>query len=746
MNRIFKIRKYSIRAKLTLIIVAISLITLLLAASLFTLTQLREQQHTLAENLSAIAEITGGNVQAALAFEDTDDATRILSELTHDPRIIAAAIYTKENKLFSIFNRAEDNPATFKHPGNDGYYFEARLLHLLHSIYIEGEKESIGSIYIQASLETLYQQLIRNISITAAIVLLSLFLSVILASRLQKLISAPILKLSEATDKVTHEQDFSVRVERDDFLEIEHLCAGFNNMLEHIETNEQQLLESHNLLEQRVTKRTEELETTNIELKKSKEIAESASKAKSQFLASISHELRTPLNAIIGFTELILAKPELDNTFKNYINIINESGDHLLALINNILDMAKIEAGKLEIEKSNVNLFGLLESIIAMLDIRALNKGINLTVEYDPALPQFINIDGLKFRQILINLIGNAVKFTDKGEVKLIVSYQANDEDKTKGKLYLSILDTGPGIKPEELNDLFSAFTQTETGRRQHGTGLGLNLSKSYIELMGGDITVDSKLGEGSRFDFNLNISIADKEIDKSKENEYSRVISNKKNLKVLIVEDIEHNRKLLIKLIEKTKLMIKVAENGLEAIEYFKEWSPDLIFMDIRMPIMDGIEALENIRELPGGNTVKIVALTASGLSDDLEELSSYKFDGFMYKPYKEREIFNMLNYHLDAEITYENIEKITQVEHLDNTQTIEISNNELYKALSEENLRELLLAAIEGDINRLRQIVDLINPEHRPISEKLNQLIDEFQFDAIISILSPLTKNVSH
>jgi signal transduction histidine kinase/CheY-like chemotaxis protein len=742
MNRISNNKKYSIRAKLTLIIVVISTITLLLAASLFTLTQLREHQRTLAENLSAIAKITGGNVQAALAFEDADDAEKILSELDNDPRIIAAEIYTKDNKIFSSYYRFKEHIPVFEPPKEDGYFFETRQLHLSHTIYIEGEDELIGKIYIQASLEPLYQQLTRNISITAIIVLFSLFLSIILASRFQKLISVPILKLSDATDKVRDEKDFSVRVNRDDFLEIEHLCAGFNNMLEHIQTNEQQLLESRDLLEQRVTDRTKELEVANIELKESKELAETANKAKSQFLASMSHELRTPLNAIIGFTELILGKVGLDNTFENYINIINQSGDHLLALINDILDMAKIEAGKLEIQRSNIDLFSMLESTIAMLDIRAQNKGIDLNVEYDSDLPQFINIDGLKFRQILINLIGNAIKFTDNGEVKLIVNYQSDEKTNEIGNLFISIIDTGMGMKDEELKILFSPFTQTDSGRKQHGTGLGLNLSKSYIELMGGEITVDSNIGEGTRFDFFVRTSKAEDGEVTTSSYQKIKIDTHEKNFKILIVEDIEHNRRLLAKIIDKQNFNVQSVHNGLEAIDTYTEWNPDLILMDIQMPVMNGIEALEKIRNLPGGMDVKIIAITASGLSNNIEKITINKFDEIMYKPYREREIFNMLQRHLNIDIKFDsNIDD----EYVNNSYKTDISREDLNKVFSEENLNLLLHAAIEGDINKLYQVVGSIDSEYSLIKANLAELIDDFKFESIISIISPLDKSVN-
>jgi len=375
-----------------------------------------------------------------------------------------------------------------------------------------------------------------------------------------------------------------------------------------------------------------------------KKSAESANKSKSEFLANMSHEIRTPMNAIIGFTELLneqLTEPRL----RAYTKIIQSAGNSLLTLINDILDLSKIEAGKLEITRTPTNLFNLINEISSIFTMSVKNKGLELIVEVAKDIPESLLIDEVRLRQILFNLIGNAVKFTDSGFIKLSVEIFNVDEHLSKLDLEIRVEDSGIGIPKTQLEKIFNEFEQTDgqDSRKFGGTGLGLSISKRLSQMMDGKISASSKEEGGAIFKvqlFHIDISsVMPQSLQNSSQNQESIVFEK---AKVLVVDDIENNRELIIKNFENSALEIITANDGLEALKAFKEFSPNLVLMDIRMPNMDGYEAAKEMKKI---STTPIVALTASVMQSEHKKLKSRDFDGYLRKPVLKQELFNELS-----------------------------------------------------------------------------------------------------
>ena len=477
-------------------------------------------------------------------------------------------------------------------------------------------------------------------------------------------------------------------------------------------------------------RRTRELENTNQALSMAKEQAESANKTKSVFLANMSHELRTPLNAILGFSELSTFVPELPEEVLEYQNTIYSSGEQLLELINDVLDMAKIEAGKNTVELKNFDLRVLLKTVEDMFTLRADAKGIGLAFEGTEQVPHSIRTDQRKLRQVLINLLSNAIKFTEKGQVTLMTVYQR----KPTPRLKFAVTDTGPGIAQEDMKLLFKPFGQTETGRKaREGTGLGLSISQEFVMMMGGQITVDSKVGEGSRFSFEIDV-METESVQTGLEDKKTQIIGladAQKTPRLLVVDDNEENRNLLVKLLVDVGFEVNEAVNGEQAIKLWESWSPDLIWMDIQMPVVDGYAATKTIKSTTKGRNTKIIALTASVFEEERETTFTAGCDDFMRKPFVVEDIFGMLTKHLG--VKYQYATKPAPKTDSDETLTLK----DLQRVLTQEQLNELLDAAVRGDIQQL----ELISKEIESVDKKLNKtiklIIEQFDFEQIINVI---------
>ena len=482
-------------------------------------------------------------------------------------------------------------------------------------------------------------------------------------------------------------------------------------------------------------------------LRKTVEAAEAANRAKSVFLSNMSHELRTPLNVILGFSQLLLRSGSINAQQTEYLDTINRGGEHLLTLINDVLEMSKIEAGRVTFTPVYVDLYRLLDWVQQMFKMKAESKGLQLLLEREPNLPQFIHTDESKLRQVLVNLVGNAVKFTQNGAIALRVK-QLESAPLT---LLFEVEDTGPGIKEAELANLFKPFIQTESGQQnQEGTGLGLAISQKFVNLMNGEITVSSTAGMGAVFRFTITAKLATSKPLPLMTNR-PKVIGlepEQPSYRILIVEDKAENRQVLRELLISVGFEVQEAVNGLEAVDCWERWKPHLIWMDIRMPVMDGYEATKRIKAASAaqGSTEHnlhnhpypiIIAITGSVFEEERKEAIDIGCNDFVRKPFHVETIFEKMADFLGVRYCYAKEDNAATLNHSLTTQPFIELTPEALNSMSGEWLGEIHQAASRANAKQLLSLIEQIPPEQASLATALTNLVNDFGFEEIVEAI---------
>lgn len=679
MNLLSKLNNSSIKTKVVCLTMLVVSFVITVALGFMLLIQYLEMKHVLVNETNNLTRIIADRSSLAVSFLDEDVALESLNALADSQNIQQAAIYDVEGNLFVSYKKNGAADIAKNLQVQEGIYDDFSEIIITRKIS-EGD-EVLGYLFLQADLSPVWRGLGLSLTYTIIIYILCLLVSFFLAVKLQRYITVPILSLLETSRRISSEHNYEIRAKKDRNDEVGMLVDQFNEMLSIIYGNEQILKNANEDLEKQVEKRTEDLAQA---LQESK----AANHAKSVFLSHMSHELRTPLNAINGYSQFLVRQDNLTTSQRKQLETIYKCGDHLLHLINDVLDYSHIEAGHFEVEHAPFNLLQILRRVSDMMRLQADQKDLYFDFTPSDELPETVTGDGRRLSQVLLNILSNAIKYTIKGTIHFRV-YTA-----VESHIVFEITDTGVGI-PEDIRDqIFSPFFRASSTKKMvDGLGLGMAISKEFVTLMNGEIELDSELGVGSTFRVRLPLEKASKESLGHSLYKYIAGYKGSKK-KLLLVDDNISNLSVLVSLLEPLNFEVRTVESGNHVCQAVDEFAPDALVLDLIMPEIDGIQVLDDLEKQSYSG--KVIGISATAIETNRKNSFVSKCDYFLKKPINADELVRTLELLFNLEWELNN-----DIHSFHNTKGK--LDDQAYKLPSSEIIEELRIYVKEGNFSTL-------------------------------------------